>query len=80
MIISLKIVSLCLYLKNVYMIKLMPLTLLKVVKTEVLILLDAGIIYPIYDSKWISTTQVVPKKSGITVIENENVNPKTNYT
>jgi hypothetical protein len=31
---------------------------------------DAGIIYPISDSKWISPTQVVPKKSGLTVMEN----------
>ncbi|XP_073037779.1 uncharacterized protein [Primulina eburnea] len=42
-----------------------------VVKTEVLKLLDVGIIYPISDSKWVSPTQVVPKKSGITVIKNE---------
>ena len=37
---------------------------------EVVKLLDAGIIYPISDSKWISPTQVVPKKSGLTVVEN----------
>ena len=43
----------------------------EVVKKEVLKLLDAGIIYPISDSKWVSPTQVVPKKSGITVVENE---------
>ena len=42
----------------------------EVVKSEVLKLLDAGIIYPIADSKWLSPTQVVPKKSGVTV-ENE---------
>lgn len=41
----------------------------EVVKKEVLKLLDAGIIYPISDSKWVSPTQVVPKKSGITVIK-----------
>ncbi|KAL6313450.1 hypothetical protein AAG906_004413 [Vitis piasezkii] len=34
-------------------------------------LLQAGIIYPISDSLWVSPTQVVPKKSGITVIQNE---------
>ena len=34
-------------------------------------LLQAGIIYPISDSPWVSPTQVVPKKSGITVIQNE---------
>ncbi|BBN70473.1 transposable element gene, partial [Prunus dulcis] len=30
-----------------------------------------GIIYPISDSKWVSPVQVVPKKSGITVVKNE---------
>ena len=34
-------------------------------------LLQAGIIYPISDNPWVSPTQVVPKKSGITVIQNE---------
>jgi hypothetical protein len=43
----------------------------EVVKTEVLKLLDAGIIYPISDSKWVSPAQVVPKKSGVTVVKNE---------
>ncbi|RVW59165.1 Retrovirus-related Pol polyprotein from transposon 17.6 [Vitis vinifera] len=42
-----------------------------VVRGEVLKLLQAGIIYPISDSLWVSPTQVVPKKSGITVIQNE---------
>ncbi|RVW68153.1 Retrovirus-related Pol polyprotein from transposon 17.6 [Vitis vinifera] len=41
------------------------------VRSEVLKLLQAGIIYPISDSLWVSPTQVVPKKSGITVIQNE---------
>lgn len=43
----------------------------EVVKNEVLKLLDVGIIYPIADSKWVSLTHVVPKKSGVTVVENE---------
>ena len=43
----------------------------EVVKKEVLKLLDAGIIYPISDSKWVSPVQVVPKKGGLTVIKNE---------
>ncbi|KAL9357291.1 hypothetical protein Peur_050544 [Populus x canadensis] len=43
----------------------------EVVKNEVIKLLDNGIIYPISDSKWVSPTQVVPKKSGVTVITNE---------
>ncbi|RVW83480.1 Retrovirus-related Pol polyprotein from transposon 17.6 [Vitis vinifera] len=44
---------------------------LEVVRAEVLKLLQAGIIYPISDSPWVSPTQVVPKKSGITVVQNE---------
>ena len=43
----------------------------EVVRTEVLKLLQAGIIYPISDSPWVSPTQVVPKKSGITMVQNE---------
>ena len=43
----------------------------RVVRAEVLKLLQAGIIYPIFDSPWVSPTQVVPKKSGITVVQNE---------
>src|SRR5215470_13831138 len=42
-----------------------------VVKKEVIKLLDAGIIYPISDSTWVSPVQVVPKKGGITVVPNE---------
>jgi hypothetical protein len=42
-----------------------------VVKKEVLKQLQAGIIYPIYDSEWVSPIQVVPKKGGTTVIRNE---------
>jgi hypothetical protein len=43
----------------------------EVVKVEVLKLLDAGIIYPISNSKWVSLVQVVPKKSGIIVVKNK---------
>ena len=43
----------------------------EVVKKEVLKLLDVGVIYPIADSKCVSSTQVVPKKSGVTVVANE---------
>ncbi|XP_021974301.1 uncharacterized protein LOC110869291 [Helianthus annuus] len=42
-----------------------------VVKKEVIKLLDAGLIYPIYDSVWVSPVQVVPKKGGITVVPND---------
>ena len=43
----------------------------EVVKKEVLKLLDVGVIYPIADSEWVSLTQVVPKKSGVTVVANK---------
>ena len=43
----------------------------EVVRAEVLKLLQAGIIYPISDSTWVSPTQVVPKKSGVTTVHNE---------
>ena len=45
--------------------------MMEVVKKEILKLLNVGIIYPISDSKWVSPVQVVPKKSGITVVKNE---------
>ncbi|GJV51706.1 reverse transcriptase domain-containing protein [Tanacetum coccineum] len=43
----------------------------KVIKKEVIKLLDAELIYPISDSPWVSPVHCVPKKGGITVIENE---------
>ncbi|GJY83778.1 reverse transcriptase domain-containing protein [Tanacetum coccineum] len=43
----------------------------EVVKKEVIKLLDAGIIYPISDSSWVSPVQVVPKKGGMTIVRNE---------
>nr|GEW21704.1 reverse transcriptase domain-containing protein [Tanacetum cinerariifolium] len=42
-----------------------------VIKNEVLKLLDAGLIYPISDSPWVSPVHCVPKKGGFTVVENE---------
>ena len=42
----------------------------ELVRAEVMKLLDAGIIYPISDSSWVSPVQVVPKKGGMTVITN----------
>ena len=47
-------------------------TMMEVVRKEILKCLDNGIIYPISDSPWVSPIQVVPKKSGITVVTNEN--------
>ena len=41
------------------------------VRAEVLKLLQAGIIYPISGSTWVSPTQVVPKKLGVTTVHNE---------
>lgn len=43
----------------------------EVVLKEVLKLLDQNIIYPISNSKWVNPVNVVPKKSGIQVVENE---------
>jgi hypothetical protein len=43
----------------------------EVVRAEVIKLLDAGIIYPISDSKWVSPIHVVPKKAGLTVVTNK---------
>ncbi|RVW83065.1 Retrovirus-related Pol polyprotein from transposon 297 [Vitis vinifera] len=43
----------------------------KVVQAEVLKLLQVGIIYHISNSLWVSPTQVVPKKSGIMVVQND---------
>ncbi|XP_013632760.1 PREDICTED: uncharacterized protein LOC106338290 [Brassica oleracea var. oleracea] len=42
-----------------------------VVKKEIMKLLEAGVIYAISDSKWVSPVHVVPEKGGITVITNE---------
>nr|GFA16503.1 reverse transcriptase domain-containing protein [Tanacetum cinerariifolium] len=42
-----------------------------VIKKEVEKLLDAGLIYPIFDSPWVSPVHCVPKKGAFTVVENE---------
>nr|GFB25344.1 DNA-directed DNA polymerase [Tanacetum cinerariifolium] len=41
------------------------------IKKELEKLLDAGLIYPIFDSPWVSPVHCVPKKGGFTVGENE---------
>ncbi|RDX87592.1 hypothetical protein CR513_30922, partial [Mucuna pruriens] len=46
-------------------------TILDVVKKEVTKPLATKIIYPILDSQWVSPVQVVPKKSGMTVMKNQ---------
>ena len=43
----------------------------EVVRVEVLKLFQAGIIYPISDSTWVSPTQVVPMKSEVNTVRNE---------
>ncbi|GKB74181.1 reverse transcriptase domain-containing protein, partial [Tanacetum coccineum] len=43
----------------------------EVIKKEVIKLLDAGLIYPIFDSSWVSPGHCVRKKGGMTVVENE---------
>ena len=40
-------------------------------RKEVLKLLEAGLIYPISDSAWVSPIEVVPKKGGMAVVQNE---------
>ncbi|GJX91900.1 DNA-directed DNA polymerase [Tanacetum coccineum] len=42
-----------------------------VIKKEVEKLLDAGLIYPISDSPWVSPVHCVPKKGGFIVVEND---------
>jgi hypothetical protein len=43
----------------------------EVVRKEEIQLLEAGIIYPIADSKWVSHVHCVPKKGGITIVPND---------
>jgi hypothetical protein len=43
----------------------------EVVKKKVIKLLDAGIIYPVPRSEWVSPVHCVPKKGGLTVVKNE---------
>ncbi|GKD19935.1 hypothetical protein Tco_1209093, partial [Tanacetum coccineum] len=43
----------------------------EVIKKEVIKILDAGLIYPISDSPWVSPVHCVPKKGGMTAIEND---------
>nr|GEV54652.1 reverse transcriptase domain-containing protein [Tanacetum cinerariifolium] len=42
-----------------------------VIKKEVKKLLDAGLIYPISNSPWVSHVHCVPKKGGMTIIKND---------
>nr|GFD43702.1 reverse transcriptase domain-containing protein [Tanacetum cinerariifolium] len=42
-----------------------------VINKEVEKLLDAGLIYPISDSPWVSPVHCVPQKGSFTMVENE---------
>ena len=43
----------------------------EVARKEILKLLEAGIIYPVADSEWVSPVDCVPKKGDITVVPND---------
>ena len=43
--------------------------MMEVVQKEILKWLDAGVIYLITDSEWVSPIHVVPKKGGTTVVQ-----------
>ncbi|GJV59261.1 reverse transcriptase domain-containing protein [Tanacetum coccineum] len=43
----------------------------EVIKKEVIKLIDVGLIYPISNSPWVSPVYCVPKKGGMTVVENK---------
>ncbi|GJW00575.1 reverse transcriptase domain-containing protein [Tanacetum coccineum] len=44
----------------------------EVIKAEVIKLLDAGLIYPISDSPWVSPVHIIPNKGGMMVVTNDN--------
>ncbi|KAM6600128.1 hypothetical protein CsatA_019737 [Cannabis sativa] len=52
----------------------------EVVRKEVVKWLDAGVAYPISDSKWVSPVQVVPKKGGMTIAIAPEDQEKTTFT
>ena len=43
----------------------------EMVRKEILKLLEAGIIYPVADSQWVSPVHCVPKKGGIAIVPND---------
>ena len=45
--------------------------MMAIVKKEILKLLEVRVIYPISNSKWRNPVQVVPKKSRVTVLKND---------
>jgi hypothetical protein len=51
--------------------RMLNLAMQEVLRTKVIKLLDAGIIYPIFDSKWVSPIHVMQKRAGMTVVKNK---------
>lgn len=47
----------------------------EVVRNEILKILEAGIVYPIADSRWVCSFHCVPKKGCITVVPNGKYEP-----
>jgi hypothetical protein len=45
--------------------------MMREVVKEVLKLLKAGVNYPVFNSEWVSSVQVVAKKGGMNAIRNE---------
>jgi hypothetical protein len=46
-------------------------SMMEVVKAKILKLLDARVIYPIMDSKWMVSIHVVPKKTRSMLVKNK---------
>ena len=44
----------------------------EVVRSEILKLLEAGIIYPMANSRWVSPVHCVPNKGGMIGVANDN--------
>ena len=51
--------------------RILNLIIKEVVKKEIIKSFDAGIIYPILDSLWVSPVYYFPRKGGVTVVANE---------
>ena len=45
--------------------------MMEAVQKEILKWLDAGVIYPIADSEWVSPIHVIPKKGGTIIVKNK---------
>ena len=43
----------------------------EVVIKEIIKWIDVEVVYPIFDSKWVSPVQCMPKKGGMAVVANE---------